>query len=118
TASASVTTLGDGGRLATLAPIAGGYTLTVRGSGGTYKLTFTTAGPVSNTATINVGWTDAQIQSALRGLGNVGGTNATVVPAASPPAGTSVFTITFTVPGTLTADTVGTSKIETLVPGN
>jgi hypothetical protein len=108
TATASITTQTDGGRSATLAPITGGYTLTVKGSGGNFKLTFG-----ANTVTVSVGSSAAAIQTLLAPYI----TGVSVVPATAA-AGSTAYTIAYTVAGTLTVSTATTSQIVTTTNGS
>ena len=118
-ASATVSTTADGGRTAALAAVSTGvYDLTVRGTSGTYRLTYTTTGPTVNSATLNVGDGAGTIQTALGNLGNVGPSHVAVAPRPTSIGG-AVYRITFTgVTGTLTADSTGASKIETETAGD
>ena len=107
-ATASITTQTDGGRSATLTPITGGYTLTTKGSGGNFKLTF-----AANTVTVPVGSSAAAIQTLLAPYI----TGVSVV-AATAAAGSTAYTITYAVAGTLTVSTATTSQIVTTTNGS
>ena len=107
-ATAGITTQTDGGRSATLTPITGGYTLTVKGLGGNFKLSFG-----ANTVTVSVGSSAAAIQTLLAPYI----TGVSVI-AATAAAGSTAYTITYAVAGTLTVSSTTTSQIVTTTNGS